>query len=141
MKIAIIALLSLISWNVIAQEATAEQVFDLSRETRKPVLIIFSGSDWCAPCIRFDKKVIADNSFQAFAKENLIILKADFPQRKKIADDLKKQNEALAEKYNPKGLFPHLVLVIPGQSAPVVLSYTHQTSDEFIYEINSHLAK
>jgi thiol-disulfide isomerase/thioredoxin len=127
---------------VFAQEtSTSEEAFRLSSETKKPVLVVFSGSDWCAPCILFDKKVLSEQSFQAFVKGHLILLKADFPQRKKIPDDVKKQNDALAEKYNPKGLFPHMVLVIPGQTDPATLTYSNQTSDEFISEINAHLAK
>jgi hypothetical protein len=74
-------------------------------------------------------------------KGSLILLKADFPQRKKLSEEAKKQNDALAEKYNPKGLFPHFVLVIPGQTDHATLIYNNQTSDQFISEINSHLAK
>jgi thiol-disulfide isomerase/thioredoxin len=129
------------SLGVLAQEIhNAEEAFRLSHETKKPVLLVFSGSDWCAPCILFDKKVLSQESFQTFAKNNLIVLKADFPQRKKIAEDVKKQNDALAEKYNPKGLFPHVMLILPGHSTPATLSYTNETPDEFISEINAHLA-
>jgi thioredoxin-related protein len=143
LKSAFIFLFSLVlSLNAFAQDAlTTEEAFRTSVETKKPVLIIFSGSDWCASCIRFEKKVLSENSFQTFASHNLILLRADFPQRKKLPEEIKKQNEALADKYNPKGLFPHIILVIPGQSGSTTLSYNSQTPDEFISEINAHLAK
>jgi thiol-disulfide isomerase/thioredoxin len=107
-------------------------------ETKRPVLLIFSGSDWCAPCIRFEKNILSESSFLSFANESLTIIKADFPQRKKISDDQKKQNEALAEQYNPKGLFPHVVLLGADHSIIATLTYSNQSPDEFISEIRSY---
>lgn len=116
----------------------SKEAFRISAETKKPVLLVFSGSDWCAPCIRFEKKILSENAFQAYAKDHLVILKADFPQRKKLSEELRRQNDALAEQYNPNGLFPHLVLLTPDQSSATTLMYSNQTSDEFISEINAH---
>jgi hypothetical protein len=66
-------------------------------------------------------------------------VKADFPQRKKISDDQKKQNEALADQYNPKGLFPHIVLLNADHSVMATLTYSSQTPDQFISEIRSYV--
>ena len=135
-----IILVLLASHSGFSQEWTnSTEAFRISAETKKPVLLIFSGSDWCAPCIRFEKKVLSENAFQVYAKDHLIILKADFPQRKKLSEELRKQNDALAEQYNPSGLFPHLVLLTPDQSNATTLMYSNQTSNEFISEINAHV--
>ena len=48
-------------------------------------LLIFSGSDWCLPCIRFERKVLQDTAFIAFGDKYLLIEKADFPQHKKLS--------------------------------------------------------
>ena len=82
--------------------------------TPKIKLLVFSGSDWCLPCIRFERAILQDSVFLAFSDKNLIIEKADFPQHKKLSNDEVKHNEQLAEKYNPQGYFPH-VLLIDGQ--------------------------
>jgi thiamine biosynthesis lipoprotein len=81
---------------------------------------VFAGSDWCANCIRFEKKILSTKEFLSFADENIVILKADFPQRTPLSAPLQEQNASLAEKYNPNGVFPYLLLLSPGKS---VLSY------------------
>ena len=50
----------------------------------KKLLLVFSGSDWCIPCIRLEKEVWQDSIFLAYAKENLVLYRADFPKRKRI---------------------------------------------------------
>jgi thiol-disulfide isomerase/thioredoxin len=127
---------------LLAQVTTnAEEAFKVSSETKKPVLLVFAGSDWCAPCIRFERKVLSENSFIRFADENLIILKADFPQREKLPPALQRQNEKLAEEYNPKGVFPFFLLLGIDRSVLSTLNYTNESSLEFISEIKSRLMK
>ncbi len=78
---------------------------------QKPTLLIFSGSDWCIPCIKFKQNVLNTKIFRDFSKEHLRVEVADFPQHKILSKEVVKHNEALAEKYNPNGYFPHVVLV------------------------------
>lgn len=119
----------------------AQEAFRMSSETNKPVLLVFAGSDWCANCIRFEKKILSATDFQAFAHENLVILKADFPQRTSLSAALQEQNASLAEKYNPKGEFPYLLLLTPGKSVLSSLVFSNQSPSEFITEIKSYIAK
>jgi thiamine biosynthesis lipoprotein len=119
----------------------AAAAFKLSEETQRPVLLIFSGSDWCAPCIRFQKKVLSSEQFGEYAEGHLILLKADFPQRKNLSATLVKQNEQLAEKYNPRGQFPHLVLLRPDQSVITTLNYNHQQAEVFISQLSTHFSE
>lgn len=119
----------------------ADEAFRIATETQKPVLLVFAGSDWCAPCIRFEKQVLSESTFQDYAKENLVILKADFPQRKKLPSDEQKQNDSLAEQFNPKGEFPKLVLLREDKSVLSTLTYSNQSSDEFISQIKDSLIK
>lgn len=76
-----------------------------------PKLIIFSGSDWCLPCIRLEKEIFSKPRFKEFCDGRVTILKVDFPQRNKLSPLIVKRNDSLASLYNPKGLFPKLVLV------------------------------
>jgi len=119
----------------------AEEAFRMSSETNKPVLLVFAGSDWCANCIRFEKKILSATDFQTFAQDNLVILKADFPQRTSLSTALQEQNASLAEKYNPQGEFPYLLLLTPGKSVLSSLVFSNQSSSEFIAEIKSYIAK
>lgn len=79
----------------------------------KLILLKFSGSDWCVPCINVQKKVIDTEEFQDFASTRLVLMNADFPRQKKnqlSAEDTKK-NAELAEQYNKEGIFPKFVLL------------------------------
>jgi len=119
----------------------SEEAFSNASIKNKKVLLIFSGSDWCAPCAQFDKTILSSSAFSNFAKDNLIIIKADFPQRKKLPREIVKQNDALAEQYNPKGEFPEIVLLRSDKSVVKKLSFSNQSTDEFINEITPYLSK
>lgn len=124
----------------------AEQAFSQARNSNKAVLLIFSGSDWCQPCIRFHKTILADTSFLRFAARELVLLKADFPQRKKLSKETVNQNEALAEQFNPAGEFPRLLLLKPDKSVLSVIAFRDQAARLFAQQIhqsldNAHMLK
>ncbi|TDE12537.1 thioredoxin family protein [Dyadobacter psychrotolerans] len=107
-------------------------------EKRK--LIVFSGSDWCKNCILFKKEVLNSQMFQDFAKENIEIVTADFPQKKQLSAEEVKRNEALAEKYNKQGEFPKLILLSADESEGKIISYS-QSPEKFVAELKSLLAR
>jgi len=117
----------------------AEDAFERSKTLQYPLLVVFSGSDWCVPCIRFQNTILNDEGFQKFAGKQIVILKADFPQQKKLPKELVAQNEELAEKYNPDGSFPQLVLVRPDRSLVSTLIYNNHTPEVFIRELTKLL--
>ncbi len=82
-------------------------------QNHKYIVINFSGSDWCGPCIKLTREVLETPEFLTFATKNLALVRADFPRLKKNQLDKKQtlHNESLAEKYNQEGKFPLTVLV------------------------------
>ena len=115
----------------------AKNVANLSH---KLILINFSGSDWCGPCIRMKKEIFGTESFEKYAAENLVLVSADFPRSKK--NQLSKQqlnkNELLAEKYNRDGKFPLTVLVnAQGKVLKEWEGLPNETPATFINEISS----
>lgn len=101
-----------------ANVAFAQTRFDLAKQeaTEKNEMIVlnFSGSDWCIPCIKLHKNFIETETFQKLISDHVIVyLNADFPRSKKnqpIAT-IKKENAALADQYNPNGVFPYTILM------------------------------
>jgi thioredoxin-related protein len=95
------------------QTATLDQSITKAKEEHKKILFFFSGSDWCSPCVRFKKNYIDNPSFKEFASTNLILFNADFPKLKKnaLSKEQTAENEKLAEKFNPKGIFPLIILL------------------------------
>lgn len=84
-----------------------------AKQEGKLILLNFSGSDWCVPCIRLHKEVFSDPGFDEIAKDNLVLVNADFPRLKKnqLSASQQKINDALAERYNTQGKFPLTVLM------------------------------
>ena len=79
----------------------------------KYILLNFSGSDWCGPCIRMHREIFDNETFLSFANDQLILVNADFPRDKKnqLPKSQQKQNDQLADKYNSSGAFPYTVLL------------------------------
>ena len=79
-------------------------------EKNLPILIDFTGSDWCGWCIRLDDEVFSQAAFKKYAKENLVLFIADFPQSKPQSAKVRAQNKILASKYGIRG-YPTIILV------------------------------
>ena len=82
-------------------------------EKKLPILVDFSGSDWCGWCIKLDKEVFDQKEFKAFAKDRVVLFKADFPRAKELAADVKAQNEQLRQTFGVEG-FPTVLLLDAG---------------------------
>ncbi len=82
-------------------------------ELDRNIILVFQGSDWCAPCIKLEKEIWSSQEFQAYAKDHFVMLKADFPRKKQnaLSPDQQEHNEGLAEKYNRDGYFPFVVVL------------------------------
>ncbi len=85
----------------------------IATEQNLKILISFQGSDWCAPCIKLDKEILNSEAFITYAKSHFVMVKADFPRRKKnkLSDVQQEKNNQLAEKYNQQGHFPLVVML------------------------------
>lgn len=79
----------------------------------KNILLVFSGSDWCVPCMHLDKAVWPSEEFKAAADKNWILLRADFLQKKGEPEpvNVNDMKMILTEKYNRDGFFPYFVML------------------------------
>jgi protein disulfide-isomerase len=105
------------STGVIAAEWHTDyaKALEKAKAENKRVLLDFTGSDWCGPCIQFNKEVLSRPEFLTYAEKNLILLvEVDYPQRKKQSAEVVKQNQRLAKQYgiDEKG-YPTVVLLDP----------------------------
>ncbi len=87
-----------------------EAALERAEEVGRPVLVNFTGSDWCPPCIRLEAEVFSQPEFRRFAEKELVLLIVDFPRRKELPSELQQQNQELAERYGIRG-FPTIVLL------------------------------
>lgn len=137
----LIALLLLVSSFGFAQQTESfAQKLEKAKTEHKKVLLYFSGSDWCAPCIKFKKFIVNTEEFKNFATENLVLYNADFPRqsKNKLAKEVEKENDGLAEKYNTKGQFPLILLLDEnGNIVKKWEEYPKETVQEFIEKLKS----
>lgn len=84
-----------------------------AKQEHKQLLLNFSGSDWCGPCIRLTKDVFLSPEFEELAAKELVLVRADFPRSKKnqLSTEQQHRNDVLAERYNSKGSFPLTLLL------------------------------
>ena len=112
-KIIIAVVLFIGSFTVEAQELVWEtnvtKAMEVSNETKKPMLLFFTGSDWCGWCIRLQKEVLKTPEFAAWAKDNVVLVELDFPRRAPQTPEIKKQNEELQQAFGIQG-FPTIIL-------------------------------
>ena len=104
----------------------------LASKENKNIILVFSGSDWCAPCKKIDSDILQSEEFISYASENWILLKADFPKKKKnrLSKEQQDHNDMLADKY--KGTFPLIVVLDSNGKTLKRIGYERHTPKEYI---------
>lgn len=122
------------NWNSSFDEAQKKAVTE-----NRNILLVFSGSDWCAPCIKLDKTIWKSEEFKKEATENWILYKADFPKKKAnlLSLELTAENKKIAERYNKEGNFPLVLLLDPSGKVLGITGYKNVTPQEYIQIIHS----
>jgi thioredoxin-related protein len=95
-------------WHTNMQEAKT-----LAEKEHRHILLNFSGSDWCGPCILLRKEILDAPDFSTLADSTLVLVNADFPRMKKnqLPKEQQALNDQLADQYNAKGQFPLTLLL------------------------------
>jgi thioredoxin-related protein len=111
----------------------------LATDQDKNIIIVFSGSDWCAPCIKLDKNIWQSDAFKNQSANDWILLKADFPRKKanELSKDHTANNRKLAEKYNIEGSFPLVVLVDKNGKVLGKMGFKNVSPEEYIKMIHA----
>ncbi|MDT0608171.1 thioredoxin family protein [Croceitalea rosinachiae] len=107
----------------------------------KPIILVFAGSDWCAPCKLLDKQIWQSEVFKNYARDNYILYKADFPRKKgnQLTEKTTLRNGELAEKFNKKGYFPLVVVLDKDESVLGTAGYKRKEPKAYITLFNSFL--
>jgi thioredoxin-related protein len=104
-----------------------------AKKENKNILLVFSGSDWCAPCIKLDKNIFQSEVFKTEAEKKWVLVKADFPKKKAnlLPTELTESNKKLAEKYNKAGNFPLVVLLDSNEKVMGMLGFKNISATEY----------
>lgn len=112
-----------------------------AKKDNKPLILVFAGSDWCAPCIKLDREIWQSEPFRTYSATNYVLFRADFPRKKanQLPTDQVLQNSQLAEKYNPQGHFPLVVVLNADEKVLGTSAYQKIPPEEYISLLNSFL--
>ena len=108
MKKTLLTLLFILgSYAVEAQELVwnnnLKNSIEISNKTKKPLLLFFTGSDWCGWCIRLQTEVFKTPEFKKWANENVVLVELDFPRRTVLAPEITEQNNQLQQFFAVQG--------------------------------------
>lgn len=106
----------------------------LAKEQNKLVLIEFTGSDWCPPCIMMNEKVFGKTAFLEGAQKDYILVKLDMPNSD---PELKKENELLMSKFKVRGVPSVLLFDADGKEFTRFIASQHRTVDAFLDKLVS----
>lgn len=115
-KIILISVISLFGWHFSlnaggdAWHIDFEAAKAKAKEEQKPMLLDFTGSDWCGWCIKLDKEVFSQDIFKSYADSSLVLVELDFPRKNEQSEATKAQNQKLKEKYKIRG-YPTIVIL------------------------------
>ena len=113
-----------------------EKAFKDAKEQNKPVLVEFTGSDWCPPCKMMRKKVFSQKEFVTAASEDFILVELDFPRGDK---EVKAKNDPYAKKYEIKG-FPTVILFdSEGKEFERFFASKHPSTEAFLAHLDKAL--
>lgn len=87
-----------------------EKAMKISAKKKKPLMLFFTGSDWCGWCIRLQKEVFYKPEFVKWAKKNVILVELDFPRSKQLEQAVRQQNYGLQSALKVQG-FPTIWFV------------------------------
>ncbi|OXA92865.1 thioredoxin family protein [Flavobacterium hercynium] len=108
-KIFLIALFLVGAFTVEAQElkwyTDVKEAVTVSNKEKKPMLLFFTGSDWCGWCIRLQNEVLKTEEFKKWASGNVVLVELDYPRRTAQTPELKNQNSELQQAFGIQG-FP-----------------------------------
>ncbi|MFQ3225535.1 MAG: protein disulfide-isomerase [Lentimonas sp.] len=111
-----------------------------AKAENKPMLLDFTGSDWCGWCIKLDEEVFGETAFKEYASAELVLVELDFPRGKEQSAELKAQNEKLAQQYGVRG-FPTILVLSPEGELIEKTGYQRGGAEAYVDHIKGILAK
>ena len=105
-------------WHEDLKEAVA-----ISQKENKPLMLFFTGSDWCGWCIRLQKHVFFKSEFTEWAAENVVLVELDFPRKKAQSKELRAQNAQLQQQFQVRG-YPTIWFVKAGENSSGQISWS-----------------
>ena len=81
-----------------------------AKETNKPIVLFFTGSDWCGWCKKLESEALDTDAFAKGAGDKFIFVKLDYPMKTQQNSALAEQNAKLQNQYDVRS-FPTIIIL------------------------------
>ncbi|MGQ9643475.1 MAG: thioredoxin family protein [Ignavibacterium sp.] len=119
-------------------ETNLEIALQKAQKENKAVLVNFTGSDWCIWCQRLSNEVFSQSEFEKFAKENLVLVKIDFPKNIELPIETKMYNNQLAQRFGVEG-FPTIFILNKNGEVTLQTGYQPGGAVNYINHLKSYM--
>jgi len=116
------------------------QAASYAKNSGLPILLYFTGSDWCPPCIRLKDEVFSKQEFKDYAKESLILLELDFPRDKPQSNEMREANATLRDRFKVTG-YPTVILMDGNEQEIARTGYRPGGATAYIAHLKSLLTE
>ena len=126
--------------SLLAEDKLWVNEFEKAKQTAategKDLLMDFTGSDWCAWCIRLHKEVFDLEAFKTAAPKNFVLVELDYPQdTSKLSKEIREQNEKLKQQFSIQG-YPTILLADASGRPYAQTGYQEGGPDEYVKHLN-----
>ena len=137
-KIALFALLTLAASGIsqagdfLADYETAKAK---AQKENKPLLVKFTGSDWCPPCKALDKAIFYQKEFHKKNEKDFVVAVLDFPRKKKLPEGQLEKNRAVAKEFEIRGYPTVLLINQKGKVLKKMVGFNGATVDDYLKDL------
>lgn len=115
-----------------------DKAMEQAKKEKKAILVEFTGSDWCPPCMMMRKNVFSKKEFVDAASKDYILVELDFPKADK---ELAKKNQPTAEKFKITGYPTVILLNSEGKEFNRFFASEHPSTEKFLAHLKAALEK
>jgi len=101
-----------------------KQAQAIAQKEHKPIVMLFTGSDWCPPCRAMHNELFVNKDFKKLSKKVVLVM-VDFPRRKPMSKEQRRKNQELARKYHHGGVPTFVALTPDGEVINKISGYMY----------------
>ncbi len=128
--------------NSLIWEEDFEMTLHKAKSEKKPIIMYFNGSDWCAPCKKLKEDFFNNEKLNKY-KSSFIFHMVDIPRNQDLlTEEQMKQNYSLLKTYNKNKSFPMMiVLSSDGKIFDKISGYSALRDPRFHFELLEMFSK
>ena len=115
-----------------------EAALETAQNTGRPVLTIFTGSDWCPHCRTLEDNVLATETFLDWAEDRVVLLMIDLPKQG-ISQAVRSERSQVCIKYGVRTFPSALLIDSEGNKLALQTGYTGQPASTWVAHFASQM--